>query len=304
VTGSLSSRVAAAPISFGVFGSIALDAGADDVLGAIARTGHGGTELGPPGFFGPVDELGTRMTANGLACVGGYVPLHLVADDAEFEADLAGMRRTLAELVATGGGGLAILADEGDAELVARPFRGPEPRLGDADWGRAAARLTAARDLAAASGIGVAVHPHFATHIEKASEIDRLMSTTDLDLCLDTGHLQLGGADPLGYLRRYADRVRHVHLKDIRLGIAEAARRAELRADGDWWNELSCRLGDGDVALAPFLAELISTGYDGWLVIEQDRAPVDTRTWGSALADQEHNTSWLVSAIDEIERRG
>src|SRR5690606_29474426 len=127
--------------------------------------------------------------------------------------------------------------------LVARPFRGPEPRLDDAGWARAAERLGAARDLAAASGIRVAVHPHFATYIEKASEIDRLMSTTDLDLCLDTGHLQLGGADPLGYLRRYADRVTHVHVKDIRLEIAEAARRAEFRADGDWWNELSCRLG-------------------------------------------------------------
>src|SRR5690606_13213875 len=115
---------------------------------------------------------------------------------------------------------------------------GPEPRLSDAEWRRAADRLMAARELAAASGIDVAVHPHFATYLEKASEIERLMETTDLDLCLDTGHLALGGADPLVFLRRYRDRVTHVHLKDIRRAVAEAAERTGQSADGAWWNRL------------------------------------------------------------------
>lgn len=303
-TARLAGRIAAAPISFGVFGGITLDVTPSQLVSTIAQTGHAGSELGPPGFFGPVSGLRALFQGAGVEPVAAYVPLHLADSEAVFDADLVQLRRTIEELRASGNQRVfAVLADEGDAELIAHPFRGPEPRLNDEDWARAVERLNVAAAIAKEAGVGVTFHPHFGTFVEKASEIDRLLATTDLSLCLDTGHLQLGGADPREYLRRYAARVNHVHVKDVHIAVFENARAQLLSADHPWWNTLSCRLGEGDIDLSGFVDDLVALDYDGWLVIEQDRAPVTAETWDAAVADQLHNVSWLADAVSRADAR-
>lgn len=296
----LARRTASAPISFGIFGSIRLELSSGELLGTMSGIGFDGTELGPPGFFGPVDSLEREFRRAGLAAVGAYVPLHLAAPQEVFEVDLAQFRASLAELEACGDpDALAILADEGDPGLIAAPFRDDLPRLDAKAWDLAVRRLAVVAELAEERGIGVSFHPHFATYVEKPSEIDRLLATTSLPLCLDTGHLLVGGADPLEYLRRYSGRVNHVHLKDIRLTVLNEARRRGERADGDWWNRLACRLGDGDVDLIGVVTELCYSGYEGWLVIEQDRAPVTETDLPAVRVDQAYNHDWLQARISE-----
>lgn len=301
VKAALATRIAAAPISFGVFGDIRLDVTPAELVATIAETGHHGSELGPPGFFGPIDEIKPMFADAAVQPLAAYVPLHLAETEEVFARDLDQLRATLAELVASGNPNtLAVLADEGDDSLIADPFRGPEPRLDDSAWAIAVTRLNAAADLAAEAGVGVTFHPHFGTYVEKASEIDRLLATTELALCLDTGHFQIGEADPRDYLRKYGARVNHVHVKDVTLAVFEEARASRRSADEPWWNSLACRLGDGDVDLDGFLADLVAIGYDGWLVIEQDRAAVTADTWAEAVADQRHNVSWLANALTRI----
>lgn len=301
VKSTLATRIAAAPISFGVFGDIRLEVTPAELVAVIAETGHHGSELGPPGFFGPLDGIDPMFAAAAVQPLAAYVPLHLAETEEVFERDLDQLRATLAELVASGNPNtLAVLADEGDESLIANPFRGPEPRLDDVAWELAVTRLNIAAGLAEAAGVGVTFHPHFGTYVEKASEIDRLLATTDLSLCLDTGHFQIGGAEPLEYLRAHGSRVNHVHVKDVTLSVFDDAQANGLSADHPWWNELACRLGDGDVDLDGFLAELVAQGYDGWLVIEQDRAAVTPETWAEAVADQRHNVSWLSGALARV----
>lgn len=296
--GAARGRIAAAPISFGVFGDIRLDMAPDQLVSAIAETGHTGSELGPPGFFGPASGLRGLFADAGVVPVAAYAPLHLVGGEETFAADLAQLRATLSELVACGNpDALVVLADEGDADLIARPFRGPEPRLDTVAWARASRRLSVAAEIADEAGVGTTFHPHFGTYVEKASEIDRLIETTELSLCLDTGHLQIGGADPREYLARYADRVNHVHIKDVHMSVYEDARGRGLSADHPWWDSLACRLGEGSVDLGGFVSDLVAADYTGWLAIEQDRAPVSADTWESAVADQRHNVSWLSGAL-------
>jgi inosose dehydratase len=122
-------------------------------------------------------------------------------------------------------------------------------------------------------GLVTAFHPHVASYIERPEEIARLMRDTDptlVGLCLDTGHVAYGGGDPVEIARTHAQRVRHVHLKDV---------RREVRADAlarhlDFRDAVSlgvfAPLGDGSLDLRSTLSALRAVGYAGWLIVEQD----------------------------------
>ena len=60
-----------------------------------------------------------------------------------------------------------------------------------------------------------------------------------------------------------------------------------------WRRGLFCALGDGDVDLAGFCSALDASGYEGWLVIEQDRVLEDASAFGDAAAEQRRNREWL-----------
>src|SRR5207237_9223774 len=91
---------------------------------------------------------------------------------------------------------------------------------------------------------------------------------TDVALLIDTGHLTAGGGDPVRALRDWGDRLRHVHLKVVKLDV--------LRSSPDWnsaWRAGACwDLGAGDVDLEAFLRDLAAGGYDGWPAVAQTRA--------------------------------
>jgi inosose dehydratase len=290
--------IAAAPVSYGVFGGVRLDLPPQRLLTSMAEAGYTGSELGPPGFFGTPQQTATMFAEAGLTMVGAYAPLHLSGPDSQFTADLTALRTTLTELQAAGNpGALAILADEGDAALIRHPFRAPgRGGLDAAGWRLAAERVGRARALAQEHGIDVSFHPHFATYVEQAAEIDTLMELTDVPLCLDTGHFHLGGADPVTYLRRYAGRINHVHVKDLHVEVVRQAQAAGLTDLEAWWAQLCCPLGTGDVELRAFVTELRQVGYSGWLVVEQDRAAVTAATWDAAVTAQRANHTWLAQA--------
>ena len=49
-----------------------------------------------------------------------------------------------------------------------------------------------------------------------------------ISLCLDTGHLLIGGTDPAELTRQAPDRIAHVHFKDV------DASKAKHVQDGRW----------------------------------------------------------------------
>jgi inosose dehydratase len=80
--------------------------------------------------------------------------------------------------------------------------------------------------MAAEDGMRLCYHHHMATGVMFRPEVDRLMNDTDpelVHLLLDTGHLYWAGDDPLDMTKAYADRIKHVHLKDIRDEVLSAA---------------------------------------------------------------------------------
>lgn len=130
----------------------------------------------------------------------------------------------------------------------------------DEDFERLGAALDAVTDIADAHGLAACYHPHLTTIVESPEELDRLMALTRIGFCPDTAHLAAGGGDPAALIRRYPDRLRHVHLKDLRPDPLEFL-----------------PLGVGQIDFADVRDALVESGYDGWLVVELDSYDGDPR---------------------------
>ncbi len=268
-------KVAGAPISWGVcevpgWGKV-LDPAS--VLAEMASSGLRATELGPPDYL-PAEphELRALLAEHGLALVGGFlaVPLHTGDQSAVDEAG------RVAALLAAAGAEVLVLA-------AATGLDGYDetPALTDDEWRTLVDTAALVRDRAADHGLRTVLHPHVGTHVERAAEVERFLADSDLDLCLDTGHLLIGGTDPVDLARRHPGRIGHVHLKDVRADVAAGVRDGDVGYTAAVRQRMYVPLGDGDVDVAALVAFLRDAGYTGWYVLEQDTAlgddsPLDT----------------------------
>lgn len=293
-------RVANAPCSYGAFeitvGVLPNVPDGEQVLTAIAGAGYEGTELGPPGYLGEGAVLAERLDRHGLGLAGGYIPIRF-SEPPHWEEDLAAMAATLDLFEAAGDGGARpVLADAGSPERQAFPGRSaqdPSFGLDDSGWKSLAEGVARAAELARSRGYTPTFHHHTATYVEAPWEIERVLELTDVGLLLDTGHLALGGGDPVRALRDWQERIDHVHVKDIRRDVLDAvlADRADMAEA--WRRGVFCELGTGDVDLAAFFEELAAVGYRGWLVVEQDRIPRPGEDPSEAALAQARNRQWL-----------
>jgi inosose dehydratase len=106
--------------------------------------------------------------------------------------------------------------------------------------------------------------------IERPEDVDRLLASTSASLCLDTGHVAIGGGDPLELARAAADRVIHVHLKDVSLRLAGRVAAGEIGYRDAVKEGLYTPLGDGDLDVMGIVRTLEEAGYRGWYVLEHD----------------------------------
>ena len=132
---------------------------------------------------------------------------------------------------------------------------------------------------------------------ELPEEIDRLLSDTDVDLTYDVGHIVLAGGDGSALFDAWADRINHVHIKDVRPSVLEEARAAGREDLDAWWADVSTPLGVGDADLSSFCRTLRDSAYDGWVVIEQDRAPLTADSVEHVFAEQAANLNWLAGQL-------
>jgi len=248
------------------------------VLDEISASGYAGAELGPFGYF-PTEpkDLSAEFAERGLQLVASFVPIPLAHPDRHN----AGYQEALkvAQLLAGTGASLIVLADEMSEARMAVSGRVDESRDGmsDAQWQAAVQILERIGEDCRDLGLRAVFHHHAGTFIETPKEVARLCEDTDpalLGLCLDTGHYFFGGGDPVDAVRLYGSRIRHLHLKDVKLPILEEARR-----DGAGFLEavrrgVFCELGEGAIALKSVIEDLAAAGYADWAIVEQD---VDTR---------------------------
>jgi inosose dehydratase len=151
-----------------------------------------------------------------------------------------------------------------------------KPVYSDEQWGRMVEGLNNLGRMAAEDDMRLCYHHHMGTGVQTRDEVDRLMGDTDpevVHLLLDTGHLYWAGDDPLDMARAHADRIKHVHLKDIRKDVLERCTERKLSFLESMLEGAFTVPGDGDIDFEPILRTLADAGYEGWLVVEAEQDP-------------------------------
>jgi len=299
-------RLASAPVSFGV-DEVQADAWRpepDDVLDIIRDLGFEGSELGPPGYLGDPGTTRKRLEQRGLELVASYLPLRFsrsesIEDDLEW---LDGMLDLVKESAPASSRPFVVLADsfsEPDRlALAGRIQDHPETWLPDDRFELLVTNLHRAAERCRLAGLEPVLHPHGGTYVETDREIRAVANRLDpalIGLCLDTGHARFGGADPAALARDYRHLIRHVHIKDCDTRVLR-----DVAAEGGGLKEAIgrgafCELGTGDSGIVDVVWELVDGGYDGWLVVEQDRALTLGTTIEDLRASQARNVAFLAT---------
>jgi len=257
-------KIAGAPISWGVCEvpgwGYQLEPGR--VLAEMQQVGLAATEFGPDGFL-PADpaRMAEFLAAHHLTAVGGFTPvvLHESGHDPAPEIE-----RLLDGYDAAHAGVLVLSAATGGDGYDTRPD------LDEAGWNTLLANLDRLTGLAAARGVRAVLHPHVGTMVERGDEVRRVLEGSAISLCLDTGHLLIGGTDPAELTRQAPERVAHTHFKDVNDQVAAQVRSGRLTYTEGVRRGLYRPLGRGDVDFAAIVSHLRGRDYDGWYVLEQD----------------------------------
>jgi inosose dehydratase len=297
--------VANAPVSFGAFeltaGTYPEPPPAAFVLDEVAGAGYEGIDLGPIGYLGRGGALAEALASRGLSLCGGYLELPF-SDPAAMPAALHMLADLLDVFDAASTPASALkpkptLADAGSDLRRARPCQSVlDHKLGlDSEgWKRFADGVEMAAEMCRGRGYEATLHHEPGTFIEAPWEITRALELTSIGLCLDTGHLVLGGGDPLSAARDWRARINHVHLKDAHRAVADQVVREGAPAVEIWRRNAFCRLGEGDARVDAVL-DVLRGGYSGWLVAEQDTFPGTSGGLDQAALDQRANREFLAA---------
>jgi inosose dehydratase len=277
-------RIAGAPISWGVcevpgWGYQLMP---DRVLKEMREVGLAATEIGPEGFLpGEPEAMAQTLAHHDLNAVGGFTPLLLHVPEHD---PLPEVEQLLKSYAASNADVLVLSAITGQDGYDSRPEL-------DADgWQRLLSNLDRLTALAAERGVRAVLHPHVGTMIENGDEVQRVLEHSAISLCLDTGHLLIGGTDPAELTRQAPERIAHTHMKDVDASLAAKVQSGRLTYTEAVREGMYRPLGAGDVDVQAIITHLAARGYDGWYVLEQDtilteepkeKGPVDD-VWASA----------------------
>ena len=285
---NLLSRVAGAPITWGVDGSPGWghQMHRDRVMEEMVDVGLSATELGPDGYL-PLDpdELADYLVGYDLKIVGAFVPAVLYRPE-RIEAVLEYVDRASNQLARTGSE-VMVLGPSSHLDGYDTSIE-----MDDEDWNTFLGNLKRLRDIAGNNGLVTALHPHWGMAIERQHHVERLLESCDIDLCVDTGHLFVGGADPATITEMAKGRVRHVHLKDVDDTLAAKVRSGRVGFKQAVIDGMFKPLGQGDVDITGVIRRLERSGFNGWYVLEQD---------ASLAEEPEEGTGPKADAIQSLE---
>lgn len=287
-------RIAAAPISWGVceVPGWGFQMKPERVLEEAASLGLAAMESGPPGFLPDDPEASKRLLVeHGMTLLGGFATA-VLHDESAHETELAAIGRRAEALEGAGAEVLVLAAAaglEGYDETV---------ELDEAGWRALFEGVARVEEIAERHGLAVAVHPHFGTAIERPRHVERFLEGSDADLCLDTGHLAVGGADPVEVAREFAGRVRLVHLKDVDPGLSNAVAAGRMPYAEAVREGVFRPAGDGALDLEAVIGHVEGGGYDGWYVLEQDVMLDAEPEGGKPLADVRASLEYVETRLE------
>lgn len=160
--------------------------------------------------------------------------------------------------------------------ILTQPIFEGKHVMDDREWKLLVDGLNKLGRIAKDKGMTLTYHHHMGTVVQTEAEIDRFMDSVDPDLVFllfDSGHLTFAGIDPEKILRKYVSRVRHVHLKDVRLNVLEQVKKERMSFLQAVRSGAFTVPGDGDVDFAPLFDILEKADYRGWVLVEAEQDP-------------------------------
>jgi inosose dehydratase len=148
--------------------------------------------------------------------------------------------------------------------------------MNDEEWELFCQGLNKLGKAASEKGMNLTFHHHMGTVVQTREEIDRMMESTNpeyVHLLFDSGHLSAAGEDPLDVLKTYGSRIKHIHLKDVRLSILQEVKEKRLSFLQGVRLGLFTVPGDGNVDFTPLFSQLDENRYEGWVVVEAEQDP-------------------------------
>jgi inosose dehydratase len=295
--GTLKINIAGAPISWGVceVPNWGHQMEPSRVLREMSELGLEATEFGPDGFLPMQPELkASILKEHNMTAVGGFVPVILHRADHD---PVPAVKKELESYKAAGAKVLVLAANSGidgyDAKL---------PVLSEADWQILFNNLNRLQQVASEVGVKAVLHPHVGTMIETQDHVMRVVAGSTIPFCLDTGHMIIGGTDPVAFAQNHAERVAHSHLKDVDLSWAKKVQSNELSYYDAVVQGMYRPLGQGDVDIRTIVRSLIKSGYTGWFVLEQDNViTAEPGVNQGPIADAKASVEFLRGVIAELE---
>lgn len=260
----------------------------EQCISEMALAGYSGTEVGNKYPRDP-KVLRHALELRGIRVASAWTSLFLTTKPfEETEKDFIAQRDFLHAM----GAKVIVVAEQGlSIQGLDKPVFDDKPVFSDEQWDRLTDGLNKLGDLAAQKDMKIVYHHHMGTGVQTAAEIDRLMENTDptkVYLLLDTGHLAFSGENPDAVAEKYFDRIKHVHLKDIRKDKLEIVKREKLSfLDGVKLGVFTVP-GDGFVEIAPVIKRFTNSDYEGWFVVEAEQDPALANPFEYALMARDY----------------
>ncbi len=253
---------------------------AETLADEIRDAGFAATEFSSL-FPGDPTDLRALLEPRGLQLISAYVGLRLPDCPLEAEVNRA---KVAARFVCDAGGDVLVVALDYDERrtAIAGSVGVADVRFAEADWGVLVEALHRIGGYCNELGLKQVFHNEAGTFVETGEEFAELARRTDpalVALCLDVGHLTVGGGDAVSFFREHHARIKHVHVKDASREVIEGMRRREFGMMEALRRRVFCELGTGALDVKGLVGLLSSTDYDGWVVLEQDstfRPPLES----------------------------
>lgn len=239
----------------------------------MALAGFTGCEVGNKYPKDPV-ELKKALDLRGMQICNAWFSSFLITKPyEEVEADFIKHITFLKEM---GAKVVGISEQSYSIQGTDKPIFEAKYVMNDDEWDVFCKGLNRLGKTAKDMGIALTLHHHMGTVVQTEAEIDRMMENTDpelFSLLFDSGHLAYCGEDYMSVLKKYAKRIKHVHLKDIRPAVIEKVKAEHLSfLQGVRMGTFTVP-GDGAIDFGPIFNVLAETGYEGYVLVEAEQDP-------------------------------
>jgi inosose dehydratase len=261
----------------------------EQCISEMALAGFVGCEVGNK-YPRDTKILKKALSLRGLSIASAWFSAFLTSKPFEETAEAFKAHR---DFLYEMGAKVIVVSEQGNSiqGQMETPLFDKKPVFTEEEWDLLIDGLNRLGDLAAEKGMNIVYHHHMGTGIQTTEEIDRLMEETDpkkVSLLYDTGHLVFSGEDHLHVLNKHINRIRHVHLKDVRIEVANKVREEKMSFLQAVKAGVFTVPGDGVIDFKPVFEALDAAGYEGWFVVEAEQDPAIANPFEYALKARQY----------------